>query len=257
KPLVTFLPFLLLAGCPLFDKPSSGGGGGGGILPEEVVEGDGLSIDDPQGLAATFLEAAAACGWQSGNTVPGGWQPVTVSTDGCTQWIPSSWLILGQAGAAAFAPDTSLRTYAFTLSDPLAGVTVEDAGAALDHVVAAIGGQMADGEPSLLWRHLSTSGALEMADGVFAFFRDEEPLVGAIRIHFGGCAGGACHALAMGYWLPVADLDTSLCEVRLVDASFRCPGQGDCVPPLCNTWCIQGGGEDGSCAGGGCGCREE
>ncbi len=250
---------LMLSSCPLYKEDSTGSGtppgGGSGVFPEDIAEGDGLS-STPEGLAEALYDAAAACGWQSVKTVPGGWQPVMVSTDGCTQWIPLEWAILGQADAAGFSPDTSRRVYTFTLVNPLPSGYDWDADAVIDYLTDSIAVEFGAEPPSVLWRQVTDVADLEVADAAFAFFMDGEPLVGSIRIHFGGCApsGGACFALVMGYWLPVADLEEHICELAQIDGSLQCPGLGACIDPVCSSWCIHDGESGGACDGDTCSC---
>ncbi|MFH1530527.1 MAG: hypothetical protein ABIK09_07320 [Pseudomonadota bacterium] len=255
---------LLLAGCPLLDKDDAGGGesgppgGGSGVFPEDVAAGDGLDPGPSGVLVETLYGAAAACGWQSVKSVPGGWQPILVSLDGCTQWIPSNWTILGQAGNAGFSPTAGRRTYAFTLVNPLPSGYAWDADAAIDFVAESIGVEFGEDPPSILWRKVTDVADLQVADAAFAFFLEDEPVAGSLRIHFGGCApgsSGACFALVMGYWLPVDDLvGDAICDLTQIDASLQCPGLGECVEPLCSSWCIHGGAKGGGCSGAVCDC---
>ena len=254
------LAALLVTACPLLDEKSSGGGGGippgTGIFPDEIVEDDGLDPAPHGVLVERLYDAAGLCGWQTEGTIPGGWQPVAVSSDGCTQWIPTSWLILGQVDNAGFSPDPTRKTYAFTLVNPLPGGYAWSAEDAIEFVTESIAAEFGEEAPSVLWSRVSEVGALEVADAAFAFFLGEEPLVGSMRIHFGGCDAGAnaCFALVMGYWLPIEDLEVGICELTQIDASLQCPGLGTCVEPLCHSWCVHGGGDGGTCQGSTCAC---
>ena len=250
---------LLAAGCPLLDKaenpPPGGRPGGRSPFPQDVVEADGLD-SAPGVLASKLLDAATACGWQSGATVPGGWHPVMVSSDGCTQWIPPNWAIHGRADSAGFSPDAGRRTYAFTLVNPLPSGYPWDADEVIDFIADSIAVEFDEEPPSVLWRTVTDVADLEVADAVFAFFLEGEVLVGSLRVHFGGCEPdpGACFALVMGYWLPVADLEEDICDVVRIDASLGCPGLGACVAPICSSWCVRGGADGGLCEADTCGC---
>ncbi len=253
---------VLLTGCPLLDKADDGGGGSGGppggssgVFPEEVVEGDGLQPAPDGVLVEALYAAAAACGWQNAKTVPGGWQPVMVTTEGCTQYVPTYWSILGQAGNAGFSPFQGREVYNFTLVNPLPKGYQWGADGAIDFMMESIAVEFGEAVPSILWRRVTDVDALEVANAAFAFFMDGEPLIGSIRIHFGGCdSSGACFALVMGYWLPIKDLETGICEVTQIDASLQCPGLGDCVAPICSSWCVHAGAKNGSFDGAACVC---
>ena len=250
---------MVLSGCP-FEKedatvPAGPPGGGANVFPEDIAEGDGLSLP-PEGIAETLYDAAADCGWQTVKTVPGGWQPVMVSTDGCTQWIPLGWAILGKADNAGFSPDVTREIYTFTLVNPLPPGYEWDADAIIDYMTDSIAVEFGTEQPEILWRQITDVGELEVADAAFSFIKGDVPSIGSIRVHFGGCApgGGACFALVMGYWLPEEDLDERICQVTQIDASLQCPGLGACVDPICSSWCVHGGDSGGTCQGDTCSC---
>jgi hypothetical protein len=252
---------ILLSGCPLLDKEDEGGGGpsgppGGGlpVFPEEVVEGDGLEPAPDGVLVEALYNAAASCGWQNANTVPGGWQPILVSNDGCTEWIPTDWTIMGQADNAGFSPDASRRFYAYTLVNPLPTGYEWTADQVIDFMIDSIAVEFQEDRPSILWRRVTAVDGLELADAAYAFFLKGEPMIGSVRVHFGGCDGGACHALIMGYWLPIDGLEVGICALTQIDQSLQCPGLGVCVEPICASWCIHAGANTGGCDGGSCVC---
>ena len=257
--LIVLLP-LALVGCPLVDDadettPAAPPAGSSGLFPEEVVDGDVADVI-PEGLAVELFEAAAACGWKSVNTVPPGWQPVAVSNEGCTQWIPLQWSILGQTDNLGFSPDLNRGTYAFTLFDPLSPGYTWGPDGAIDFMMDSIAVEFDTEPPEVLWRNVSDVADLEIADAAFTFELNGEPTVGALRVHFGGCdtVSGVCSALVMGYWLPRSDLDASICDLVQVDSSLQCPGLGTCVAPICHSWCVRGGSETGACQYDSCVC---
>ena len=257
--LIVLLP-LALVGCPLVDDadettPAAPPGGSSELFPEEVVDGDVADVV-PAGLAAEIFEAAVDCGWTSVKTVPPGWQPVAVSNEGCTQWIPLQWSILGQAENHGFSPDLNRRTYAFTLFNPLPANYTWGPDESIDYMMGSIAVEFGIEPPEVLWRNVADVNGLEVADAAFAFELNEEPTVGALRVHFGGCdVSGVCSALIMGYWLPHSELDASICDLVQVDSSLQCPGLGTCVTPLCHSWCVRGGSETGACQYDDCVCN--
>ena len=252
---------LALAGCPLVEDaddatPAAPPPGSSELFPEEVVEGDVLD-QGPSGLAAEIFDAAAACGWTSVMTVPPGWQPVAVSNEGCTQWIPLQWSILGHAENLGFSPELNRGTYAFTLFNPLSTGYAWGPDGTIDFMMDSIAVEFGTEPPEVLWRNVSDVVDLEVVDAAFTFSKDGEPTVGALRVHFGGCdtVSGVCSALIMGYWLPLSEMEESICDLVQVDSSLQCPGLGTCVAPVCHSWCVRAGSESGACQFDGCICN--
>ncbi len=195
---------------------------GTGFMYEEVVADDSW----PSPMLA-LLEATAACPQDDveGAPVPG-WQPVLVSTGGCTQWIPPDWLILGEADQMFFASTQSQNAAAFSINLKLAyGVyTLQELA---DMTLAELGVRYGTDKPEVLVYMEYLDDSIPAADLIYSFDNLGTPLVGYLRVLYPGCSEQSqqCFAWLAGYWMPEANISTYACAMVQVDSSLNCPGK--------------------------------
>jgi hypothetical protein len=197
--------------------------------------GDTTGVDDSKDagntpaneLAKQLYEAVAACGYLSTLTVPGGWQPIMITSSGCSQWIPADWLILGQADQMVVAADQSQQVASFALTGMLNGTdwTID---AINDYALENIGTAFKTQTPGVLYYKSYDILGTAASDCIYVFDNLSTPEIGYLRVIFSGCnyVLGTCSAVLMGFWIPKAEMSKWACTVAQIDASVKCPGGG-------------------------------
>ena len=218
-----------------------------------IYESDASSLDDP--LAEAMYAQAAACGTMSRSTVPVGWQQIMITGDGCTQWAPAHWVILGQYNDIILASDQSQKVAVFTHIGHLEGLdwTLPTLN---NHAMALIEESFGSKPEVLHWATENILG-IPTAVAVFTFDFSGLEMAGYIRIVFSGCIEptNQCSAVFQGFWFPKDQMEAFLCTVAQVDASTKCPSGGvGCNDADCSSQCQATGHTGGQCIGDNCAC---
>jgi hypothetical protein len=215
--LVIFM--LFISGCDL-DGQSN--------LPTDPPPGTGTDIwhievaGDVNDMAAAILDGIAGCGEQTVQTIPGGWQPVFVTTTACTMWAPSHWMILGQPNHMAFASDPTDSVYFFILQGVIGGGTQPQQ--AVDLALKSLAAQYGAPIPQVIYRESELGTGIAMSSAMFRLQHPSGQVVGRIRALVPACTGGgSCDASFMGFWMPEDQTDTYLCTMTQIEHSAQCP----------------------------------
>ena len=228
-----------------------GNDGGGGDSGEGVATG---AMAPPSGTGTPLVDrlgaAAAACGKQSGFTVPGGWQNAAIGDKGCTVWVPPSWVVQGAYSyqVSAFADGTGVEGFV-----GIAGATRELATCAPGEVTSGIlSGFASNGyaTPEILWHYEGTEafGGSDWSTGhaVFATDRGSTPLVGYLWV-LALPTVIACDVVSLGFWEPQGRIETDTCTLTQILGSVRCPNGGGCDEASCSQSCQAEGHAGGTC----------
>ena len=234
------------------DSGNGGNGGNGG-----ADGGDGVAtgtMAPPSGTGTPLVDrlgaAGAACGRQSGFTVPGGWEIVGVGDKGCTVWVPPGWVVQGALSyqVTAFADQTGSEGFV-----GLAGATREVETCAPAEVTSGIlSGFAANGyaTPEVLWHYegVEAFGGSNWSTGhaVFATERGATPLIGYLWVLTTPTII-ACDVVSLGFWEPQARIETDTCTLTQILNSVRCPSGGGCDDASCNQSCQAEGRGGGTC----------
>lgn len=234
----------------------SGGDGGGGA-------GGGTAILPPDGTGDALVdrlgEAASQCGPQTPFTVPAGWKIVGVGEQGCSGWVPPSWLVDGSG--------TSLVT---AMRDPsgeegflgLAGITEAGLDCTPPAVADAVLAGFADSgfaTPTVLWHaeKVEEFGGSSWPTGqtVFTTAAGSTQLIGFLWL-LASQGVAACDVVGLGFWEPTAAIEAETCALTQILNSVRC-GANACSDSGCNDLCQADGKPGGMCnPQGGCDCFE-
>jgi hypothetical protein len=241
---------------------SSGSSSTGGVGTDGGTEGGsssgvdggstlGGSINPPSQTGNQVVDrlgaAAATCGKQSTFTVPGGWQMVAIGEKGCVTWAPPGWVVSGQfTGLATAMKDQSGQEGFLGLSG--ATTTACEPPIIRDGV---LDGYTAKGyaAPQVLWHHEQNDefGGTAWPTGhtVFSSSVGGTPLVGYLWILTTQTVA-ACDVVGLGFWEPVASIETNTCTLTQIINSVKCGG-ASCDDGDCNTVCKNDGKAGGSC----------
>lgn len=239
------------------DGGNAGGDGGDGGTANGDSGGAGVATGTMAPPAATGTPlvdrlgaAAAACGHQTGFTVPGGWQIVAIGDLGCTVWVPPTWTVQGSHTfkMTAFADATGVEGFL-----GLAGATRELTACVPSEVTSGILGGFADNgyaTPQILWHYEGDEafGGSNWSTGhaVFATTMQSAPLIGYLWV-LATPTVVACDVVSLGFWEPQARIETDTCTLTQILGSVNCPRGGGCDDASCNQSCVADGRSGGRC----------
>lgn len=232
-------------------------GRGDNPLGQNVPTGTGDAVVDR--LAAT----AAACGYQTPNTVPAGWNMVPVGERGCAISVPPGWTAEGAGGpvcAAEQPPDGATGVLVMMgTPDLVASVPCTPRGATtyLEQNVAESGCANVTERHYREGTELIATIPIPKADVVFTCEEEGATFAAYAWVTIQGTSP-LCSILVLGFWTPVGDVEATTCTLTQILQSVRCPQPGGnlCVDADCAADCVRTNrGTRGECAEDVCVCR--
>jgi len=229
-----------------------GNGGGGGSAGGDGVATGAMAPPSATGtpLVDRLGAAAAACGRQSGFTVPGGWEIVAIGDKGCTVWVPPGWVVEGSHTYKVTALADSSGVEGFV---GLAGATRELATCAPAEVTSGILGGFAENgyaSPEVLWHYegIEAFGGSDWSTGhaVFTANRGSAPLIGYLWV-LALPTIVACDVVSLGFWEPQSRIEADTCKLTQILSSVKCPSGGGCDDASCSQSCRAEGRSGGTC----------
>jgi hypothetical protein len=248
-------------------SPTTGGDGGSGTDGATTADTGGATpgttLAPPTQTGNAVVDrlgaAASSCGKQSVFTIPGGWDIVAVGDKGCTVWVPPGWTIEGASTGLATALKDASGAEGFL------GIAAATDAQACDATVVRDG--ILDGyakkgyaSPTVLW-HLEQNesfGGTSWPTGhtVFSTSAGGTPIVGYLWLLTTPTVI-ACDVVGLGFWEPVAAIESDTCTLTQVINSVKCPSGGNaCDDADCNAQCKRDGNAGGACSPqGNCNCE--
>jgi hypothetical protein len=216
--LTTMIAYGLISGCELGEDEADAD-----AQVQEQMDVSSQDVISNESVAA-LLSAASKCVGLVVGSGQGGWQPVIVNQASCTQWIPSTWLILGQPGAVSFASDLYRSAHYFNHSLESSPGLAINLGNCRDTAIELLSQAYGISAVEIHVDNWSGIDGIQVGEIVFTANYAGTEIVGLIRNMFRPCDPAvACPVSTMGFWMPSTETDIWTCTLSQVDVSLSCP----------------------------------